>query len=254
MPFIVLDSAAAQAAPVVSFGAVETAAQHPAGKSLLALRTILKLELGQRPDIPDPIWNEWINDGYQDFYSTLRLPESKASFPLATVTSQPMYLMPPVVNYIRSISGADPMFTTQGGELTNIDEDSYRKLPVRTGTPEYWFREKNILVLWPTPDQVFNLAVDITVKPAPLVADTDYPALEDKWHESLKMAAKYRAWTGVQNDTKSALTQNEMTRQIQRRGDAEADDKNTEYAGLRPVFRRTDITRLRRRGRFEDNW
>lgn len=250
MPFIVLDPAAAQAAPVVSFGAVETAAQHPAGKSLLSIRTRLKLELGQRTDIPDPMWNEWINDGYQDFYSTLKLPESKASFPLVTTAAQPMYLMPAVVNYVRGVSGSDQVILTQGGALTNIDEDSYRKLPVRTLTPQYWFREKNILVLWPTPDQAYNLAIDVTIKPAPLVNDADYPALEDKWHESLLNAAKYRAWTGVQNDTKSALVQNEMTRQIQRRGDAETDDKNTEYPTMRPVFRRTDITRLRRRGWF----
>lgn len=246
MPYLVLDPAAAQAAPVVSFGAVETAAQHPAGKSLLAIRTRLKLELGQRTDIPDPVWNEWINDGYQDFYSTLDLPEAKASYPLPTVANQMMYLVPPVVASIRSVSGSDTVILTQGGTLSNIDLFTYRKLPVRVGAPEYWFREKNILVLWATPDQVFNLSIDVRIKPAPLVADTDYPALEDKWHESLLNAAKYRAWTGVQNDTKSALVQNEMTRQIQRRSDAAADDKDTELAGLRPVFRRRDQTRLRR--------
>lgn len=232
---------------MVSFGAVETAADHPMGKSLLSMRTRLKLELGQRTDIPDDKWNEWINDGYQDFYSTLPLPDAKASFQLVTTANQPMYLMPAVAASVRQVSGSDQVILTEGGVLANTDVFTYRKLPVRTGAPEYWFREKKILVLWPTPDQAFNLSVDIVVKPAPLVNDADYPALEDKWHEALLNAAKYRAWTGVQNDTKSALVQNEMTREVQRRIDSDAADMDTQPAGLRPVFRRRDITRLRRR-------
>ena len=250
MPYLVLDPAAAQAAPVVNTIPAEAAAAHPAGKSLLSLRTILKLELGQRTDIPDSVWNEWINDGYQDFYSTLNLPESKSSYLLVTTANQPLYLVPAAVNFVRSVSASDQVTTTSGDTLSDIDVFSYRKLPVRTGAPEYWFREKNILVLWPTPDKAYNFAVDVVLKPAPLVADADYPALEDKWHEAVKLAAKMRSWTGVQNDTKAALVENALSRSVQRRNDAEADDKATELAGMRPVFRRQDLTRLRNRGRL----
>lgn len=251
MPYIVLDPTLAQAAPVVPFGPPDTLAKHPAGKSLSALRTRLILELGRRDDIPASVWNEWINDAYQDFYVSLDLPESRFSFPITMTIGQPMYLLPAQVNTVREISGIDPSQTstnfTVGGALEKIDTDSYRKLPDRKWSPEVWFREQDMLVFWPTPDKPYQLSIDVEGSPLPLVNDTDYPILQDHWHEALFKAAKYRAWEGVQNDTKALITQNEMSRLISRKIGQDAADQDTEYPSMRPIYSRRDITFLRRR-------
>src|SRR4051812_21380016 len=105
MPYLVLDPATAEAAPIITFGAPETAALHPAGKSLLSMRNRLKLELGNRTDIPDSLWNEWINDGYQDIFASLDLTDAKRSFSFYTTDSQALYLLPASVSHIRSVAG-----------------------------------------------------------------------------------------------------------------------------------------------------
>lgn len=246
MPYIVLDPSTAEPAPTVDFGAPEVAADHPMGKSLLSLRTRLKLELGKRDDIPDSVWNEWINDGLFDVWTGLKLSDESNSFPLTLVVDQPLYALPPTVLSIRSIGAADPVHGEQGTALTEIDVQTYRKLPVRSGTPEVWFPEKRMIVFWPTPDKAYELAVDFKGRPQPLTADTDYPPLDDKWHEIVFTAAKYRAWTGVQNDTKSALVETQMTRLVQRKNSEDAENEETKYPTMRPIRSRIDLMNLRR--------
>lgn len=247
MPYTVLDPSTAEVAPTVTFGAPEVAANHPMGKSLLALRNRLKLELGKRDDIPDAMWNEWINDGLLDVWTGLKLSDERTSYELTMVADQPLYLMPAAVLTVRAIGIVDPSQSDRGTSLEEIDVQSYRKLPVRSGDPEVWFPEKRMLVFWPTPDDAFVVAVDFVGRPQPLVTDTDYPPLDDKWHEIIFQAAKYRAWTAVQNDTKAALVETTMTRLVQRKNDEDAENAETKYPSLRPVRSRVDLMNLRRR-------
>lgn len=247
MPYLKLDPSIAEPAPALVFGAPETATDHPGGKSLLALRSRLKVELGARTDIPDTLYNEWINDGYQDIYGSLDLPEAKRSFNLDTVENQPLYLLPIGVESIRSVSIVDPDDNTLGASFEKIDSVMYRKLPPSCGAPEYWFREQNMIVFWSTPDQVYTLTVDATLRPAILREDTDYPILDDRWHELVFKAAKTRAWEAVQNDTKSALVENSLVRQVQRQRDKDVRDEENEYPRMRVVRRASDIMSIRPR-------
>ena len=262
MPYIVLDPTTAQAAPAISFGAPDTVAKHPAGKSLSAMRTRLTLEVGNRVGdqvLTPAVLNEWINDAYIDLFGSLDLPEANASFQLLTVINQPFYLLPPGVDTIRMISeiGTDwtPTDNTRGKPLRKIDLNAYRRLPALipwspqnpqlSYQPSMWLREGTMLVLYPTPDNVYTLAVDVVIKPQPLVADTDYPILEDKWHEPLFKAAKYRAWEGIQNDTKALTTMNESARLIQRKNDRDAGDQANEYPTFRPIRSRHELNNIR---------
>ena len=249
MPYIAIDPLVAAAAPGFVYGAPESFTEHPNGKSLGGMRQRLKLELGNRTDIPDPLWNEWINDAYLDLYASLELPESKRSFEFLTVANQPLYLLPSTVNTVRMLSVVDPDDNTNGLAFDKIDVFTYRKLPPRCGAPDSWFREQQILVLWPTPDEVYTVTVDVVAKPAILTLDSHYPVLDDKWHELLLKSAKSRAWEAVQNDTKSALVENSVVRQVQRKLDRDAQDNVNEYPTLRPVFRRQDILSLNRGAR-----
>lgn len=249
MPAITLNPAAAAAAPNILYGQPETAVQHPAGKSLKTLRDRLILELGRRTDIPTSLWNEWINDAYYDLWTSLSLPEATRSFGLTMAVDQPLYLLPSTVDTVRTVSATDAVDNELTASLEKIDLFSYRKLPVRSGEPQSWFREQQLLVIWPTPDKEYPLTVDAKFKPAAMWSDEHFPVLEDKWHEALYRGAKYRAWDAVQNDTKAALNINEMNRLVQRRKDRDSADSEDEYPSVRPVFSRRDIQSLRRSAR-----
>jgi hypothetical protein len=248
MPYLALNPALAEGAPAITFGAPETLTLHPNGKSLGVIRSRLILELGNRTDIPTEIWNDWINDAYLDIYASLALPESKRSFDFQLRANQMLYLLPPTVDTIRSIVVTDTANANNGVSLEPIDSATYRKFPVMCGAPEYWFREQNMIILWPTPDDDYPAVIDGIIKPAKLVVDSDYPILEDKFHEIVLKSAKVRAWEGVQNDTKSALVENSVARQVQRKNDRDQQDAVNEYPSMRPVRSRRDIMRLNIRG------
>jgi hypothetical protein len=205
----------------------------------------LILELGNRTDIPVSIWNEWINDGILDLWTALDLPESKRSFEMQLRDGQMLYLLPATVDTVRNASVIDTEDANNGLSLDKIDSPMYRKLPTACGAPTAWFREQNIIVVWPTPDDDYTLTVDAKVKPAKLTLDTQYPIFEDKLHEQVFNAAKARAWTGVQNDIKAQLTENRLAGQIQRRSDRDARDNENEYPTMRVVRSHKDIMRIR---------
>lgn len=247
MPYLVLDPSVAQAAPTVTFGGPDLAASHPIGKSLKSLRDRLILELGNRTDLQPSTLNEWINDAYQDLYLSLSLSESKVSFSLTLAPDQPFYMLPAIIESVREISARDPTDNTIGAALEKWDEFTYRKAPDESGEPIAWFRDNKMLVIWPTPDEAYPLSIDAITKPKPLVGDDDFPVLDDKWHEALFKLAKYRAWEGIQNDTKALTTMNEAMRLVQRKTDHDAGDDNDFYPALRPIFSHDDLKKLRHR-------
>jgi len=255
MPYLTLDPDLAEIQPTVDLGqGPDEAAAHPLGKSLANMRARIVRELGNRTDLippaidPSPI-DEWINDAYLDFFTALKLPESRRSYEQTLIPEQAMYLLPTGVGAIRAVSVTDPNLADTGATLEKIDLASFRKLPIRSGDPEVWFRERNLLVFWPTPDREFPISVDVDVQPAPLADDADYPVLDDKWHEALFKAAKGRAWEAIQNDAKAALAESGTQRLVQRRNDQDADDRGSEYPSLRPITSRRELMNLRRNPR-----
>lgn len=249
MPYIALDPTTAAAAPAVTYGLPETSTKHPAGKSLLAMRDRLRRELGNRSttDLPDTVVNEWINDSYLDMTGGMEFAENRKSFSFSTVAGQPFYLLQSTVDGVRSVSGYDPATDTIGTALEKSDSFKYRKRPTQDGDPLEWFREQQMLVLWPTPDSELTLTVDVQILYTKLSADTDYPAIEDKWHEALFQGAKARAWEALQNDAKAELANNRQARLISRKDDKDGRDQDDMYPTMRPVFSRRDLMNLSRR-------
>lgn len=251
MPATVLDPSLAAPAPTVAFGGPDDASLHPQGKPLSALRSRLVKELGNRTDITNNntdfiTVDEWINDAYLDLWESLGLPESHRSFTLTLVAGQALYMLPPIVKTIRDVSGVDASDGTITQALRKTDVFAYRKLPVRDNDPTQWFREQQMLVVWPTPTSAQILSVDCDVTVSKLTDPDHYPILDDKWHEALFKGAKYRGWEALQNDTKALTTQNEMARLVKRKDDRDAGDQAETYPAVRPVFHEKDIQRLKR--------
>lgn len=71
------------------------------------------------------------------------------------------------------------------------------------GAPEYWLRYGTNIILWPTPDDAYNLQIRYKTLPTALSADGDEPFFPTEWHGALVLLATSRAafWLGL--DTKA---------------------------------------------------
>ena len=93
MPFTVLSTALAEAAPVTTIGAPRTSE----GATLATLREELQALVGERDDIDEARVELWINESYSDLCSSLRIDELKDSIALSLVAGQPRYMLPSAV-------------------------------------------------------------------------------------------------------------------------------------------------------------
>jgi hypothetical protein len=210
VPFAVLDQTTAAAAPVTTLGAPLISV----GETLATLRAELKLQV-VRDDVDDPRYNLFINKAYRKLVSMLTIQEFSGSLSIATVAAQPFYLLPQAVGYIKKLSLADAVYYPRGGiDLQRIDADYYRRLPVRTGQPEMYFRQGGMLVIWPTPDTVDTMALDFRIRPVALTADNHSPILPLEWHDALALKARHIAFRSLQMFEKAAIAQNDFVTEI----------------------------------------
>lgn len=208
MPYIVLDETIAQAAPVVTIGNPLTSV----GMTLSDFQTEIAAEIGSRGDVlaNSPRLLLWINWAYRNVASMVTLKELFGSFAIATVDEQPFYALPSQVAWIKRVSVNDSVnFLAGGRELEMTDEAGYRLLSDADldDEPSRYFRYRRMLVLWPTPDNIYSIVVDCRVRPNNLVAATDSPLLREEFHEAILLYARYRAFRALRlySEATSAL-------------------------------------------------
>lgn len=222
MPYIVLDPSAAEAAPATTAGEPRT----NAGKTLASMRARVRMMMGGRFDLTNAQIDEAINDAYVDIATST---EGKtASLLLETVAGQPLYLLPSVVANIQSIALTDSSLPEGGRKLDKRDKSYYRDKPiVDDDIPSFYFREGDLLVLYPSPDAAYDVAVDFRIRPIRLTDDTHSPILEDEWHETIELNARHKLFSILQEFDKTPQTNNEVVDLVRRRkGDEEGEDEN----------------------------
>lgn len=220
MPYLVIDPAAAAAAPVLTLGAPRTSE----GETLLSLRTELFFQLGGRDDLTDDRLDKLINWAYLDLWSSLKLDESDASYGFSTVPAQPFYLVPPQVRSTRRAAIIDTSSVYGGTPLEKTDLSSYRQLEVASGIPQSYFRSNGVLVLYPTPDAVYSVAVDFRLRPLRLVEDTDSPILAEEWHETILLNARKKGFSATMEFDKAMPAHNDFVDSVRRKEDPAADE------------------------------
>lgn len=218
MPFLVLDPTEAAAAPATAIGQPKSGW----GKSLAAMRAHLKIQLGGRTDIPDEVYNTWISDAYVDVVTSLDLDESKGSIELVLVAGQPFYLLPSVVSSVQSAALTDPLSIYGGAPLSKTDKSNYRAFEDAFGEPKLFFRENDMLVVYPTPDKAYSISIDFRVRPAPLVDDTDCPFIGPEFHRAILLQARADAFDDLREFDKAGPAENSFTSNMRRRTDREA--------------------------------
>lgn len=250
MPFTVLNPSTAQSAPVTSIGA-----PGADGMQLQEIQIEVLEQLQNRADIviggDYTRLNRWINWGYLNTSQMLDIKELWASIAVPTVANQPLYLMPAALAWIKKLSVDDENeFIMLGGtELAEIDLDTYRGLPDSDEIdftpllPRSWFRYQRMLVLWPTPDAVYNLALDCRVRPLPLTDPQDCPLLPEEFHEAIVYATLARAWRALRNPQAAALAQNDALSIIRPLLNSDAEERSAMHLGMMPIRSRADLYR-----------
>lgn len=242
MPFLVLDPAEAEAAPTTTIGQPKAGW----GKSLATMREHLKVQLGGRTDISDEIYNTWISDAYVDVVTSLDLDESKGSIELMLVAGQPFYLLPEVLSSIQSIALTDPLSIYGGASLSKTDKSNYRALEDAVGEPKLFFRENDMLVVYPTPDKVYSISIDFRARPAPLVDDTDCPFIGPEFHRAILLKARADAFDDLREFDKAAPAENSFVSNMRRRTDREAAEDEGRVIGSSVPGRRSERKMIRR--------
>jgi hypothetical protein len=227
VPFIVFDPADAAPAPVVSVGAPKTSE----GDTLASMRAWLSRALAGRDDIESSTLNDWINDAYVDVCTSVDIDELKASIALVTIVDQPLYLLPYVVASTQGAALVDDQLVARGIPLAKVDKSVYRDWPDKTGRPEYYFREGDMLVIYPTPDKAYLLSLDVRIRPLRLVEDTDSPILGLEWHRPIRLNARQMAFDDLQEFDKALPAENSFVNSVRRRSNREANEDERRVVG-----------------------
>lgn len=227
MPYLVIDPAAAEPAPVLTVGAPHTSD----GETLATMRSELFYQLGGRDDLTDDRLDKLINWAYLDLWTSLKLDESQSSYGFNTVPGQALYALPYQVRSTLGAAIVDQTSAYGGVPLEKIDLTAYRRLEVASGPPRQFFRSDRVLVLYPTPDQIYPAIVDFRLRPAPLVADTDSPVLGHEWHETILLNARKKGFSALQEFDKAMPANNDFIDHVRRREDPSADEDTDRVVG-----------------------
>lgn len=241
MPYAVLDESTAAAAFVTTQGAP----LNSVGETLASLREELLAQLLNRDDVTPARLDRWINWANRNVSSMLTLKECFGSSLISVVASQPFYLLPIQVAWIKrlSVSDAETYMVDEGRELDMIDEAKYRTLPVEDGEPTQYFRWRRMAVLWPTPETDRSLSLDYKVRFDDLVEETDSPVLPPEFHEAILLSAVHRAYRSLKDAANAQLAYNDFLTCIRPLQNTDAEETTAQNGTFRPARHQRDLYR-----------
>lgn len=218
MPYTVISDATATAIAASTLGNPLTSS----GETLKTLDDELDAMMGIRADVTPTRRRAWINAAYIDFCSSIEIEDLAGGIGFSLVVNQPLYKLPPEVGAIRGkfgVSVIDPATYGQAGgrPLEKKDLDYYRQHGDLTDEPKEFFKQRQILVIWPTPLNIRSMSIDFWITPLKLANDTDSPIIPVEWHEAILLLARQKGFARVQNYDKAQQSENDFVNFVRRR-------------------------------------
>lgn len=139
-----------------------------------------------------PLVMDWINDAYRLIHRRARLPLDDSTQSFNTVAGTSSYTLTGSPLRILGVSlpiVGDPTILEQG-DLSSLDtfDPNYR------GQPVFYVLSGGKVLLGPTPDAAYPVAVDYSVPVVKLVNDTDLPTLPEEYHDMLIVYGRAEAF------------------------------------------------------------
>jgi len=249
MPYYVLDVSEATPIPPPEEDPAEP--QMGVGITLGMAREEIRASLQGRIDIEDTRIDFWLNRAYLDLASSrYKADELKYSLRFETEEDQPLYYLPVSIDTTLEVLRVDPNSLHGGVPLEKKDLVWYRRQKetryIEDRRPSAFFRMNRLLVLWPTPDDVYEIILDYRFSPRQLEGDSDSPMLKQEWHEAWLTLARKKILSAVGEHEASIAVGNEFAGHVRTRLDREGgEEENKIVSSSRPRTQRE----LRRRGR-----
>jgi hypothetical protein len=122
----------------------------------------------------------YLNDAVRLFARRIQFYADEAAQPISTVAAQAVYGWPADLGKARYLRDVERGVTLVVVRLREIDEQ-----PPSSGRPLLYALSGPGIVLWPTPDAAYDLALRYWRLPATLVADLDEPGIPADYHHAL---------------------------------------------------------------------
>jgi len=168
---------------------------------LSTLRTEVREALAvDATDMPDAVIDLLLNRTYWELLEKFHLRETESSTTLTTNQGQREYILPPDFESLRISAIIDPetnqhyklsMFSVKEYEQVQNDEVEHEAFPTN------YFRARESLILWPTPDDVYTVILHYRQTLADLSNAAPDPNLPKSWQELLVFGAIFRGWLRV---------------------------------------------------------
>lgn len=232
MPYTPFDPSTAESAPVVTIGEPVT----DNGMTLLEFLNELADQTGDRDDLLTARLKRFINWAYQNLAGMVQMKELYASITITLVADQPFYLLPKQVSFIRRASYINTLLLDEGSELAMIDEAAYRNLPeIDSGYPCSYLRVGRMLVIYPAPQQEWDLTLDVKVRPDDLFDDTDCTLLPPEFDEAMLLYARQRLFRSTRQYKEAAQAANDALAVLRPLLNTDAEELDSAEFSLAPA-------------------
>lgn len=250
MPYKVLSETGATVIPATTLGNPLVSV----GETLQSLRTELDRMLTGRDDVDTTRLNLWINWAYVDLASSLDIDDLKGSMGFNTVVGADLYKLPYEVMATRMAAVVDTVtYGSLGGiPLRKTDLNAWRMRSDQSDEPREYFRERNLLVLWPTPKAVRSIGLDFWIRPVKMVNDTDSPILPLEWHEAILLNARKKAFSALQEFEKAMVAENDFINLVRRKEDRDEREDDGRIVTSSVPRRKIDLLRNSRVSDFNN--
>jgi len=183
--------------------------------TLLNFRTDVIAALQERAtEIDDSAQiNRWINAAYLDVTGAVDFPELDDVFNIATVDGTSEYAGP------LDSAGWLSVFDESNDDLLERVSLSqlFRRDRSTKGTPEFWSRRGDTLILSPTPDAVINERILHKITPAILNDDADKTVLPGTWDQVIYLLAVSNGHLRFAEENRATFWRNNAVAYIQSR-------------------------------------
>jgi hypothetical protein len=190
------------------------------GMTFGAMKAELLRMIGQREDATTRL-GTWINLGYIDLATSLKLEELRGSMTLLLGAATGIYRLPAEVFAITTMTASSGVGAfDRGSELRKIDLGGFRALPDSAGKPKNYIRYGGALLgLHPIPDREYTTALDYLIRPAFMTQDGHYPILPSEWHEGILLSARAKAFDALMEFDKVGPATNSVVSFVRRKLD-----------------------------------
>lgn len=166
--------------------------------SLSTLRSELRINLGvDSTDLPDADADLLLNRTYWEILEKFHLRETESSTTLTTTASDPELSLPASFESLRisSIIDPDDLQHYQLKQISIKDYERYKNDDTENDSfPEMYVREADKILLWPTPDDEYDVVIYYRTQLADLSNANTTPDLPKSWQELLILGSVYRGF------------------------------------------------------------